>query len=420
MDRTYLCIDLKSFFASVEAISRGLDPFTTNLVVADPSRGRGAICLAVTPAMKKLGVKNRCRIFEIPDHIKYTVALPRMKLYMETSAKIYEIYLRYVSCEDIHVYSIDECFIDITGYLETYKKTPKELARMLIDAVMRETGICATAGIGTNLFLAKIALDITAKHTPDNIGYLDQKGFREKIWFHRPLKDIWGIGPGISSRLLKYGVKDLHGISQVPEELLYREFGINAELLIDHARGEEPCTIEDIHNYKSKSRSISNGQILFEDYNWEDTMIVLKEMVDLLVLELVEKHLLAKGISLYIGYSKDKRSSTGGSKSLSCYSSSYNMIVQEFIKLYEKKTDPSYPIRRINISLNNVIDENSLGIQSDLFGEEVYNEKERRVQQVILDIKNKFGKNALLRGISFEDRATGRIRNKLIGGHNGE
>ena len=420
MEKVYVCIDLKSFFASVEAVSRGLDPFKVNLVVADPSRGRGAICLAVTPAMKRLGVKNRCRIFEIPEHIKYTVALPRMKLYMETSAKIYEIYLRYVSSQDIHVYSIDECFIDVTGYLGTYNKTPKEFARMLIDAVMRETGICATAGIGTNLYLAKLALDITAKHAPDNIGYLDQKGFKEKIWFHRPLKDIWGIGPGISARLLKYGVQDLHGITEIPEELLYREFGINAELLIDHAKGEEPCTIEDVHNYKSKSRSISNGQILFEDYNWEDTLIVVKEMVDLLVLELVEKHLLASGISLYIGYSKDKRSSTGGSKKLPCYTSSYNKIVEEFIKLYEKKTDPSYPIRRINISLNNVIDEDSLGAQMDLFEDEAKNKKERRLQQVMLDIKNKFGKNALLRGISFEDRATARIRNKLIGGHNGE
>ena len=319
MNKMYLCIDLKSFFASVESVDRGLDPFTTNLVVADPSRGKGAVCLAITPAMKKLGIKNRCRIFEIPNNVEYITALPRMKLYMEISAKIYGIYLKYVSADDIHVYSIYECFLDISYYLNTYNKTPKEFAQMLIDAVMKETGICATAGIGTNLFLAKVALDITAKHAPDNIGYLDEDEFKKQIWHHKPITDIWNIGRGISNRLARYGVYDLYGVTRMPEQTLYREFGVNAEFLIDHAKGIESCTIEDIHNYKSKNNSISNGQILFEDYNYDDTFLVVQEMVDVLVLELIEKHMVTNNISLFIGYSKDVHIPTGGSKKLKRY-----------------------------------------------------------------------------------------------------
>ena len=415
-----MCIDLKSFFASVEAVDRGLDPFTTNLVVADPSRGNGAICLAITPAMKKLGVKNRCRIFEIPKRIEYITALPRMKLYMETSAKIYGIYLKYVSADDIHVYSIDECFIDITHYLSTYNKTPKEMAQMLMDAVMKETGICATAGIGTNMFLAKIALDITAKHSPNNIGYLDEEEFKKQIWHHSPITDIWNIGNGIATRLARYGVYDLYGVTKMSEQTLYREFGVNAEFLIDHAHGIEPCTIEDIHNYKSKSNSISNGQILFEDYNYEDTFLVVKEMVDVLVLELVEKHMVTNNISLSIGYSKDVHIPTGGSKKLNKYTNSYKEIVKEFEKLYRDKTVTDTPIRKINIGLNNIVDEDTVAFQLDLFTDVAASEKERKVQNAVLNIKNKFGKNAVLRGISLEKKATARTRNKLVGGHNGE
>lgn len=420
MNNIYLCIDLKSFFASVEAVEIGLDPFVANLVVADPSRGNGAICLAITPAMKKLGVKNRCRIFEIPKNIEYITALPRMKLYMDKSAKIYSIYLKYVSADDIHVYSIDECFIDITHYLNTYKKTPREFAQMLMGAVMNETGICATAGIGTNLFLAKVALDITAKNSPDNIGYLDEEEFRRQIWKHRPITDIWNIGNGIANRLAKYGVYDLYGITKLSEQTLYREFGVNAEFLIDHANGIEPCTIADIHNYKSKSNSISNGQILFEDYNYDDTFLVLKEMIDILVLELIDKHMVTNNISLFIGYSKDVHPTTGGSKKLKKYTSSYKEIIKEFEDLYKAKTAKNYSIRKINVGLNNIVDEDSVAFQLGLFSDAEQSAKERKVQEAVLNIKNKFGKNAVLRGISLEKKATAKIRNKLVGGHNGE
>ena len=283
-NRTYLCIDLKSFYASVECVERGLDPFSANLVVADPSRGRGAICLAVSPALKALGVKNRCRIFEIPEKVRYITAMPRMKRYMEYSADIYSVYLRYISPEDIHVYSIDECFFDVTAYLKMYSKSPKEMANMLMDAVMRETGICATAGIGTNMFLAKVALDITAKHAEDHIGYLNEEEFKRQLWHHRPITDIWNVGRGIAARLERYGIYDLYGVAHTDEAKLYKEFGINAEFLIDHANGREPCTIEEIHNYKSKTESMSNNQILFEDYSYDDAYLVLKEMVNLIAL----------------------------------------------------------------------------------------------------------------------------------------
>ena len=271
--KIYLCIDLKSFYASVESVERGLDPFSDNLVVADPSRGRGGICLSITPAMKKLGIKNRCRIFEIPKNVEYVTALPRMRKYMEYSADIYSVYLKYISKEDIHVYSIDECFFDVTSYLKLYNKTPKQMAQMLMDAVYKETGIASAAGVGTNLFLAKVGLDIAAKHSKDAIGCLDENLFKKYIWHHRPITDIWNIGPGIARRLEKYGVYDLYGVAHMPEDILYKEFGVNAEFLIDHSKGEEPCTIADIKNYKPKTTSISNSQILFEDYDTENALL---------------------------------------------------------------------------------------------------------------------------------------------------
>ena len=419
-NKVYCCIDLKSFFASVEAVDRGLDPFTTNLVVADSSRGKGSICLAITPAMKELGIKNRCRIYEIPTNVEYISAMPRMKRYMEVSSQIYGVYLKFISPDDIHVYSIDECFIDITSYVSLYSKTPKEIANMLMDEVMKETGICATAGIGTNMFLAKVALDITAKKAPDHIGYLDEELFKNEIWNHRPITDIWNIGKGIASRLAKYGVYDLKGVTGMSEQTLYREFGVNAEYLIDHAWGRESCTIEDIHNYKSKSNSISNGQILFEDYSYDNALIILKEMVDVLVLELIDKHIVTNNISLTIGYSKDVWRPTGGSRKLDKYTSSYKKIVAEFEKLYEETTAKGYPIRKINVGLNNVIDEDGIGFQLDLFSDIEAENKERKLQEAMLSIKHKFGKNAVLKGISYTEKATARKRNKLIGGHNGE
>ena len=320
--KVYLCIDLKTFFASVECVERGLDPFTTNLVVADPSRGKGAICLAVSPCLKNQGVRNRCRLFEIPDDISYITALPRMKYYIDYSANIYSIYLKYFAKEDIYVYSIDECFIDITHYLSMYKLNPKQLAKKVIKDVYDTTGITATAGIGTNLFLAKVALDIRAKHVKDNIGYLDEEEFKKTIWNHRPITDIWNVGPGIAKRLAKYGVYDLKGVSEMDEKILYKEFGVNAEYLIDHSKGFEPCTIKDIHEYVPENNSLSTGQILFEDYKYEDALLALKEMVELGVLGLVDKHVVTNVISLSIGYSDDVIKPTGGSMKLDGYTNS--------------------------------------------------------------------------------------------------
>lgn len=415
--RYYLCIDLKSFFASVECVERGLDPMTSNLVVADPSRGRGAICLAVSPALKSLGVRNRCRLFEIPQHIQYEIALPRMKRYMEYSARIYSIYLKYISAEDIHVYSIDECFLDITQYCRLYGKTPKEMAVMLIDAVFAETGICATAGIGTNLFLAKVALDITAKHTPDHMGYLDEAEFKRTIWYHQPITDIWNVGRGIAKRLERFGIYDLFGVAHFDEEKLYREFGVNAEFLIDHAHGVEPCTIADIHAYRSKSSSISNGQILFEDYSFDDALIVLREMVEMLTLELVEKHLVTDSISLSVGYSKDVLKPAGGTMKLGEATNSQKKLEKHFVAYFERVVKRGYPIRRINVGLNHLTDESYATY--DLFTDTEAEQREHDLQVTVLDIKKRFGKNAILKGRSLEKKATARIRNTLIGGHNG-
>lgn len=275
MSKIYLCIDLKSFYASVECVERDLDPFKINLVVADPTRGGGAITLATTPAIKRLGVPSRGRIFEIPKDIEYIIAPPRMKLYMEYSAKIYKIFLKYISSDDIHVYSIDESFLDITPYLSLYNMNPKQIARMIIDDIYNTTGITATCGIGTNLFLAKIALDITAKHAKDNMGYLNEDLYKQLLWHHTPLTDFWMVGPGTSNRLAMLGINDMYGIAHYPEKILYKLFGVNAEYLIDHAWGREPVEISDIKAYKPKANSISNSQILFEDYNYKDAYLIM-------------------------------------------------------------------------------------------------------------------------------------------------
>ncbi len=418
MNKYYLCIDLKSFYASVESVERGLDPFKTNLVVADPSRGKGAICLAITPALKELGIKNRCRLFQIPDDIEYITAMPRMKLYMEYSANIYSVYLRYVSKDDIHVYSIDECFFDITSYLELYNKTPKELAQMIIDAVYEETGICATAGIGTNMFLAKVALDVTAKHVSDHIGYLDKNEFERTLWHHRPLTDIWNFGRGIEKRLQKYGVYTLYDIAHFDEKILYKEFGVNAEFIIDHAKGIEPCTISEIKNFKAKTNSLSNSQILFEDYVFEDALLAVKEMVDLMVLDMVDKNLVTDCISLSIGYSKEARKSSGGIMKIGEYTDSRKKLMEYFTEYFKKTTDRKYPIRKITIGVNHLVHQDYMSF--DLFTDIAETEKERNKQRAIIDIRKKFGKNAVLSGMNLYEKATTKKRNKLIGGHNGE
>ncbi|MCQ2965449.1 MAG: DNA repair protein [Alphaproteobacteria bacterium] len=418
-----MCIDLKSFYASVECVDRKLDPFKTNLVVADVSRGLGAITLAISPAMKNLGIKNRCRLFQIPKNIQYITALPHMKKYMTVSANIYKTYIQYISPEDIHPYSIDEVFIDATNYLHIYKKTPKELAIMLMKAVFDKTGICATAGIGTNLFLAKVALDVTAKHVSDHIGYLDEELYFKTLSHHQPLTDIWNIGPGITKRLQKYGIIDLQGIRDCDEELLYQEFGVRAEFIIDHAWGREPCEIKHIKAYKSKTMSLSNSQILFHDYNFEDAFVCLKEMIDALSIELTEKGLVATGISMEVGYSKDIIPPTGGSKKLSVQTNLYSILEKEFEELFFKTTNKMKPIRKLSVGVENLIDKTQVVKAADLFSN-VQNtqqeEKNQKIQDTVVHLKQKFGNNVILRGFSYQEQATARIRNKLIGGHNGE
>lgn len=440
-ERTYVCIDLKSFYASVECVDRGLDPLTANLVVADPERTEKTICLAITPSMKALGLSSRCRVFEIPAGVNYVMAKPRMQRYMEVSADIYSIYLRYVSPEDIHAYSIDECFIDATPYLALYRMSARQFAVMLMDAVLAETGVCATAGVGPNLFLAKVALDITAKHAEDHIGYLDRAEFERSIQTHRPITDIWNIGPGIARRLAKYAVYDLRGVCEMNESTLYREFGVNAEYLIDHAHGVEPCTIADIHAYEPGGHSLGNGQVLPCDYSYDEAKDVLKEMVDQLVLDLVDKRLVAASISLYVGYAKDPGerageaagaffdgghgrrpasgrrggAHTGGTRKQADRTNLYSKLMPRFLELFEETTHTDAPIRRINVGFGGVLPEEFATM--DLFADVEAEAEERRLQRAVLTVKDRFGKNALLRGTSLKEKATARERNEQIGGH---
>lgn len=416
--KAYLCIDLKTFFASVECVERKLDPFAVNLVVADPSRGKGALCLAVSPKMKEQGVHNRCRIFEIPDNISYITAMPRMNLYMQYSADIYGIYLKYISREDIHVYSIDEAFLDVSEYLQMYSVSAKELARMILQDIYTTTGITATVGIGTNLYLAKIALDITAKHAKDNMGVLDEQLYRETLWHHKPVSDFWQVGRGISKRLEKYSVADMYDIAHMDERILYREFGVNAEYLIDHAWGREPTTIKEIKAYKSKSNSLSNSQILFEDYNYEEALLVLKEMVELNVQNLVESHRVTDHIGLYIGYSARNVKATGGSRKLSNVTNSYAYLRNAFIELYRETLNRQELVHMLSISFGNVVDE--MYETYDLFTDFNALEKEKKLQLTLLNIKHKFGKNAVIKGMNLLNKATAISRNKLVGGHNAE
>lgn len=437
-EKTYICIDLKCFYASVECIDRGLDPFKDRLVVADPERSNTTICLAITPAMKALGVKNRCRVFEIPPGITYIMARPRMRLYMKKSADIYAIYLRYVSPEDVHVYSIDECFIDATPYLDLYDMGARDFARLLMDAVRAETGICATAGVGTNLFLAKVALDITAKHALDNIGFLDEAAFKREIWFHRPLTDIWSIGPGIARRLARYGARDLAGVAALSKETLYREFGVNAEYLIDHAWGQEPCTIAEIQRYKPEGHSMTNGQVLPGDYTFEEARLVLKEMVDASVLEMVEQGVVTERISLMVGYARSAGSfadvelfegehgkrpvsghrwglHTGGNRKLDRRTNSRALLTACFEELYDETTRRDVPIRRVNIGFGDLLPE-EYGTLT-LFDDEAAFEREHSLQEALVAVRGKFGKNAMLKGMSLREKATARERNEQVGGH---
>lgn len=414
--KQYLCIDLKSFYASVECVERGLDSMTTNLVVADPERSDKTICLAVSPSMKKLGVKNRCRVFEIPKNIEYITAPPRMQLYIKYSADIYSIYLKYISKEDIHVYSIDEVFMDVTDYLSLYDMTARELGQVIINDIYSTLCIRATCGIGTNLYLAKIALDITAKHSSDFIGELDETSYKEQLWNHKPLTDFWRVGSSTAKKLESYGIRTMKDIVDTNEDFLYKLFGVDAELLIDHAYGREPVTIQDIKSYKSSSRSITSGQVLMCDYPFDKGRLIVKEMLDLLCLDLVEENLVTKSVTLHIGYSNSlNMKSAHGTASLPIPTSSDKIIIPEVTKLYDEIVNPYYPIRRINISFNNVIPEEFQ--QYNLFIDTDELLRTKKAQQAMITIKKKFGKNLILKGMNLEKGATTIERNSQIGGH---
>ena len=416
-ERQILCIDLKSFYASVECVERGLDPMKTNLVVADPERTDKTICLAITPAMKALGIKNRCRVFEIPQGTEYITAPPRMQKYIDYAAEIYEVYLKYVSKDDIHVYSIDEVFMDVTEYLPLYKLNAKQLAIKIIAEVYEKTGVRATCGIGTNLYLAKIALDITAKHAKDFIGALDEKSFCETMWNHKPLTDFWRIGRGTAERLSSRGIYTMGDIAKAPEDMLYRIFGIDAELLIDHAWGREPTSMKDIKTYKSKTKCLTSGQVLMCDYSFEDGEIIVREMVDALCLDMLEKGIETDSVTMYVGYSNSLHlPSARGSASVAVRTNADSLLIPAAVNLYRRIVNPKFPIRRINITCNRVTSEEEtmqLGLFEDICGLE----HNKAIQNTVINIKKRFGKNSILKGTSLQENATAMERNRQIGGH---
>ena len=502
--RVYLSIDLKSFYASVECMERGLDPLTTNLVVADASRTEKTICLAVSPSLKAYGIPGRARLFEVIQKVRevnaarlrkaperafsgasfsdnelksspslsldYIAAPPRMALYIEYSTRIYNVYLKYIAPEDIHVYSIDEVFLDVTDYLNTYNLSARELATRMILDVLQTTGVTASTGIGTNLYLCKIAMDIQAKHTPVDqygvqIAELDEMSYRRLLWSHRPLTDFWRIGKGYAKKLEEKGLFTMGDIARCSmgkptdyhnEDLLYKMFGINAELLIDHAWGWEPCTIAEIKAYKPSTNSIGSGQVLQFAYPFDKTKLIVQEMTDLLVLDLVDKRLVTDQIVLTVGYDienltdpKIKKSYHGaittdhygrsvpksahGSINLGRQTSSTKLIVDATTGLFERIVDKNLLVRRVNIAANHVVDEASVqkadsSEQLDLFTdytavqakkeeEEAELEREKGMQKAMLEIKKKYGKNAILKGMNLEEGATTVDRNKQIGGH---
>ena len=423
MDREYLCIDLKSFYASVECVARGLDPLETDLVVADPSRTEKTICLAVSPSLKAKGVPNRCRVFEIPPHLSYIMAPPRMKRYIEVSADIYAIYLKYLSKDDIHVYSIDEAFMDVTHYLDYYGCTTRELGERIRQDILGTTGIPATCGMGPNLYLAKVALDITAKHSADFFGALDEQGYREQLWDHQPITDFWRIGRGTARRLHDLGIHTMGELAVYPDqETLYQTFGIDAEILIDHAWGIEPVTIADIKAYRPQTHSLGNAQVLGCAYPFDDALIVAKEMTDQICLELVEKGLDAESITLSVGYEKKEGAippPAHGTAHLPGRTNSRSAIMEAMCGLFTRIVNRDLPVKRMWVVANDTKPEGEG--QLSLFSpaaespEDAADEHKR--QQAILDIKRKFGKNALLKGIDLMPAATQRERNEQIGGH---
>ena len=448
-ERTYIAIDLKSFYASAECVARGLDPLTTNLVVADPTRTDKTICLAVSPSLKAYGIPGRARLFEVHEKLKGTnvqfiIAPPRMSYYIEVSSKIYGVYLRFIAPEDIHVYSIDEVFIDATEYLRLYKTSAHDLAMRLVREVLKETGITATAGIGPNMYLCKVAMDVEAKHREADadgvrMAELDEMSYRQKYWTHRPMTDFWRIGRGTVARLERMGLYTLGDVARrslTDEESLYREFGVNAELLIDHAWGWEPCTMADIKGYRPGASSLSSGQVLMRPYKAREAALIVREMTDLLALDLVEKKLVTDQLVLHVGYeNKVKRGFDGqmvadwygrptpkpahGSINLPGFTSSTTLIMKAAMELFDRIIDPSLEVRRVYVVASHILpEERADGLQLGLFDERPVDlEKERRQQEVILEIRRKFGKNAILKGMNFEEGATTRERNNQIGGH---
>lgn len=412
----FLCIDLKSFYASVECVERGLDPLKTNLVVADPDRTEKTICLAVTPPMKKLGVSSRCRVFEIPKSIDYIMATPRMALYLDYSARIYSIYLKYFHEDDIHVYSVDEAFMDATKYTRMYGTDVKKLAKVIMDDIYKTTGITAACGIGTNLYLCKVALDITAKHSMDNIGILTEETYRKTLWEHMPLTDFWRIGRGTAKRLDKYGIYTMKQIANAPEELIYKAFGIDGELLIDHAWGRESATITDIKSYVPKAHSITSGQVLSYEYTYEKARLILHEMTESLCFDLIEQRQVTDSLGLYVGYTNRlDLPPARGSGTLPFHTCSISLIQEEMDRLYTRIVHPEYLIKRMSISFNRLLDEEQEGW--DLFTDTNELKKEKTMTRTVIDIKHKFGKNAIFKAMNLEEGATALERNKQIGGH---
>lgn len=415
-NKIYLCIDLKSFYASVECVERGWDPLTARLVVADPDAQRKTICLAVSPALKQMGVPNRCRVFQIPKEIPYKMAPPRMQLYIDYAAEIYGVYLKYIAKEDIQVYSIDEAFLDVTDYLHLYQMTAVELGRKIMQDILDTTKIPAACGVGTNLYLAKVALDILAKHETDRIAYLDEARYREKLWKHKPLTDFWRVGRGTVERLSNMGICTMEEIAHARESLLYKSFGIDAELLIDHAWGREPVTIADIKAYRPKNTSFSSGQVLPRDYEYEEGALVVKEMADLLCLDLVDQGLVTSHISLVIGYSNQKCFEPAkGSTTLRSATSSNRRLLSYVEQLYRRIVRPGAYIRRITLTYTGVMTEDYQ--QFDLFSDPEETEKDVKAQRAAISIKQRYGRNAILKGMNLEESATTIERNGQIGGH---
>lgn len=415
-NKIYLCIDLKSFYASVECVERGWDPLTARLVVADPERSEKTICLAVSPALKQMGVPNRCRVFQIPKEIPYKMAPPRMQLYIDYAAEIYGVYLKYIAKEDIQVYSIDEAFLDVTDYLHLYQMTAVELGRKIMQDILDTTKIPAACGVGTNLYLAKVALDILAKHEIDRIAYLDEARYREKLWKHKPLTDFWRVGRGTVERLSNMGICTMEEIAHARESLLYKSFGIDAELLIDHAWGREPVTIADIKAYRPKNTSFSSGQVLPRDYEYEEGVLVVKEMADLLCLDLVDQGLVTSHISLVIGYSNQKCFEPAkGSTTLRSATSSNRRLLSYVEQLYRRIVRPGAYIRRITLTYTGVMTEDYQ--QFDLFSNPEETEKDVKAQRAAISIKQRYGRNAILKGMNLEESATTIERNGQIGGH---